>query len=64
MKTQDDKLSPVERRTQRIEERIERVNACLVRDKGNKDKVAALNEEMEALEAELKFMSFKSKKSA
>jgi archaellum component FlaC len=61
MKTQDTAVNPIVRRTQRIEERIERVNACLERDKGNKDKVASLNEEMEALEAELKFMSFKAK---
>jgi len=64
MKTQDNGMSPVQRRTARIEERIARVNFCLERDKGDKAKVAELNEEMEALEAEQKFMAFKVKKGA
>lgn len=64
METKESKLSPVQHRTNRIEERIARVNACIERDKGDKDKVAGHKEEMEALEAEQKFMSFKVKKSA
>jgi len=64
METINSGLSPVQLRTNRIKERLVRIDACLTRDKGNKDAVAELSEEQEALEMELKFMAYKAKKQA
>jgi hypothetical protein len=64
METQTRSGDKIENRVARIKERIGRVEFCLDRDKDDKAKVDSLNEEMEALEAELKFMEFKAKKPA
>jgi len=64
METISNGLSPVQLRTNRIKERLVRIDACLTRDKGNKGAVSELAEEQEALEMELKFMAYKAKKQA
>jgi hypothetical protein len=56
------------KRAYRIAARIERIDVCLKREKGqtpkSKSLVANLTEEREAREAELKFMAFKAKGAA
>lgn len=54
--------TPVQKRLVRVLDRIERVTGCMERDKGNEPKINELNEEMEALQAEAKFLGFKVKK--
>lgn len=53
----------IEKRHERLTARITRINDCVKREK-DKGRIAALKEELEVREAELKIMAFKVKKAA